>query len=54
MSEQTDVTKTTDPEIAASDSTAPEGSTSTHTQSHDPAVPEAYAAFMRTGWGTAS
>jgi Xaa-Pro aminopeptidase len=22
-----------------------------HTQSHDPAVPEAYAAFMRTGWG---
>jgi Xaa-Pro aminopeptidase len=23
----------------------------THTESHDPAVPEAYAAFMRTGWG---
>ncbi|WP_308192598.1 aminopeptidase P family protein [Nocardioides sp. CFH 31398] len=22
------------------------------TESHDPAVPEAYAAFMRTGWGT--
>jgi Xaa-Pro aminopeptidase len=22
-----------------------------HTESHDPAVPEAYAAFMRTGWG---
>ena len=21
------------------------------TESHDPAVPEAYAAFMRTGWG---
>jgi Xaa-Pro aminopeptidase len=41
VSEQTDVTQTT----------APEGATSTHTQSHDPAVPEAYAAFMRTGWG---
>jgi Xaa-Pro aminopeptidase len=23
----------------------------THVESHDPAVPEAYAAFMRTGWG---
>jgi Xaa-Pro aminopeptidase len=22
-----------------------------HTESHDPAVPEAYSAFMRTGWG---
>jgi Xaa-Pro aminopeptidase len=22
-----------------------------HTESHDPAVPQAYAAFMRTGWG---
>jgi len=22
-----------------------------HTEKHDPAVPEAYAAFMRTGWG---
>jgi Xaa-Pro aminopeptidase len=22
-----------------------------HTEAHDPAVPEAYAAFMRTGWG---
>ena len=25
--------------------------TDSHTESHDPAVPEAYAAFMRTGWG---
>ncbi|MCW2848354.1 MAG: Xaa-Pro aminopeptidase [Marmoricola sp.] len=24
--------------------------TETHTESHDPAVPDAYAAFMRTGW----
>ncbi|WP_366915996.1 aminopeptidase P family protein [uncultured Nocardioides sp.] len=23
-----------------------------HVESHDPAVPEAYATFMRTGWGT--
>src|SRR6188472_3912407 len=22
-----------------------------HVESHDPAVPEAYSAFMRTGWG---
>ena len=29
---------------------APEG-TEPKTESHDPAVPEAYAAFMRTGWG---
>lgn len=25
--------------------------TDLHTESHDPAVPEAYSAFMRTGWG---
>ncbi|MDO7869022.1 aminopeptidase P family protein [Nocardioides jiangxiensis] len=34
---------------------APETSTrqpeTPHTESHDPAVPAAYAAFMRTGWG---
>jgi Xaa-Pro aminopeptidase len=29
----------------------PESSSKSHTESHDPAVPEAYAAFMRTGWG---
>ena len=28
-----------------------EESTEPKTESHDPAVPEAYAAFMRTGWG---
>jgi Xaa-Pro aminopeptidase len=28
-----------------------EESSALHTESHDPAVPEAYAAFMRTGWG---
>ncbi len=33
-----------------SEEIAPETSTP-HTESHDPAVPEAYAAFMRTGWG---
>ncbi|HET8718280.1 MAG TPA: aminopeptidase P family protein [Nocardioidaceae bacterium] len=32
--------------------TPPEGTdTQLKTESHDPAVPEAYAAFMRTGWG---
>ncbi len=30
--------------------TTPE-TTTPHTESHDPAVPDAYAAFMRTGWG---
>ncbi len=29
----------------------PSETTDLHTESHDPAVPEAYAAFMRTGWG---
>jgi Xaa-Pro aminopeptidase len=28
-----------------------EQTTQLHTEKHDPAVPEAYAAFMRTGWG---
>jgi Xaa-Pro aminopeptidase len=28
-----------------------EDTSTPHTESHDPAVPEAYAAFMRTGWG---
>ena len=32
------------------DETTPE-TTTPRTESHDPAVPEAYAAFMRTGWG---
>ena len=33
------------------ESTAPEASGESHTETHDLAVPEAYAAFMRTGWG---
>lgn len=41
MTDQDDVTTETTAETA----------TSLHTESHDPAVPEAYAAFMRTGWG---
>ncbi|WP_248582549.1 aminopeptidase P family protein [Nocardioides sp. InS609-2] len=39
---------------AASESTSETGAPVTdelHTESHDPAVPAAYAAFMRTGWG---
>lgn len=35
----------TDPSSAAPETTTP------RTESHDPAVPAAYAAFMRTGWG---
>ncbi len=31
--------------------TVPVTDTESHTESHDPAVPEAYSAFMRTGWG---
>jgi Xaa-Pro aminopeptidase len=42
--------------VTDSPETSPEpaGALSTeslHTESHDPAVPEKYAAFMRTGWG---
>ena len=47
-----DDTRTEDA-LTADAQTPPEG-TDTHepkTESHDPAVPEAYAAFMRTGWG---
>jgi Xaa-Pro aminopeptidase len=43
----------TDNGLPADAATPPEG-TDDHklrTESHDPAVPEAYAAFMRTGWG---
>ncbi len=39
---------------AASEPTSETGAPVTdelHTESHDPAVPPAYAAFMRTGWG---
>lgn len=43
----------TDTGLPADAATPPEG-TDNHelrTESHDPPVPEAYAAFMRTGWG---
>ena len=44
-----------DAELARADeNTAPEAGPTSHepvTESHDPPVPEAYAAFMRTGWG---
>jgi len=41
VSEHNDVTETT----------TSEAGTEVNAQSHDPAVPAAYAAFMRTGWG---
>jgi len=41
VSEHNDVTETTPPESPAA----------FKTESHDPAVPAPYAAFMRTGWG---
>ena len=41
------VTEQMDP----SENAAPEGGGTDGTESHDPAVPQAYAAFMRTGWG---
>ncbi|MDP3893135.1 aminopeptidase P family protein [Nocardioides sp.] len=34
-----------------SENTTPDREETLHTESHDPAVPAAYAAFMRTGWG---
>ncbi len=40
--------------LDAVQNTAPEAGLDSHepvTESHDPPVPEAYAAFMRTGWG---
>jgi len=38
--------------VPADAATPPEGTDAQpRTESHDPAVPEAYAAFMRTGWG---
>ena len=47
-----DDTQTPAPSVPADAATPPEGTDSTlHTESHDPAVPEAYSAFMRQGWG---
>lgn len=37
--------------MTESPETSPEPAGALHTESHDPAVPEKYAAFMRTGWG---
>ncbi|HEX2893017.1 MAG TPA: aminopeptidase P family protein [Marmoricola sp.] len=36
--------------MSESPETSPEPAGALHTESHDPAVPEKYAAFMRTGW----
>jgi Xaa-Pro aminopeptidase len=36
--------------VSESPETSPEPAGALHTESHDPAVPEKYAAFMRTGW----
>jgi Xaa-Pro aminopeptidase len=41
----------TDDTTEAFDETTSSEGARPHTESHDPAVPEAYAAFMRTGWG---
>jgi Xaa-Pro aminopeptidase len=37
--------------VTESPETSPAPAGALHTESHDPAVPEKYAAFMRTGWG---
>ncbi len=44
----------TDQQLDPDENTAPEAGETSHktsTESHDPPVPEAYARFMRTGWG---
>ena len=38
-------------ELTSPESTAPVAATAPVTESHDPAVPAAYSAFMRKGWG---
>ncbi len=51
----TDATRRhSEPTLDAEENTAPEAGPASHepvTESHDPPVPEAYSAFMRTGWG---
>ncbi|HET6167051.1 MAG TPA: aminopeptidase P family protein [Marmoricola sp.] len=37
--------------MSESPETSPEPAGALHTESHEPAVPEKWAAFMRTGWG---
>jgi Xaa-Pro aminopeptidase len=44
------VTDETSPETSL-DTTTSEGGEPLHTESHDPAVPDAYSRFMREGWG---
>jgi Xaa-Pro aminopeptidase len=45
-------TESPEKSLPADAATPPEGTdTQLKTESHDPAVPEAYAAFMRQGWG---
>jgi Xaa-Pro aminopeptidase len=43
--------QTTSETVSAGDADDARTARELHTESHDPAVPEAYAAFMRTGWG---
>jgi Xaa-Pro aminopeptidase len=43
--------QTTSETVSAGDADDAKTARELHTESHDPAVPEAYAAFMRTGWG---
>jgi Xaa-Pro aminopeptidase len=51
--ERPDPVENTAPEASGEPLTHPSGESDrpAGTESHDPAVPEAYAAFMRTGWG---
>jgi Xaa-Pro aminopeptidase len=53
VTETTDANENTVPDAGGEATTASvdESPDQTHTESHDPAVPEAYASFMRTGWG---
>ena len=40
-----------DPQPQTGTETGPASGPESHVESHDPPVPEAYSAFMRTGWG---
>ncbi|HEX6248457.1 MAG TPA: aminopeptidase P family protein [Nocardioidaceae bacterium] len=56
MSDDTRTDDVPEPEenpLTADEATPPEGTDTSalHVESHDPRVPEAYAAFMREGWG---
>jgi len=45
------VTVVTDSTLPSAEASAEQTTDELHTEQHDPAVPAAYAAFMRTGWG---